>query len=206
MSLRANSSSLGFVWPRRTADAAPGHAVLGFSSWCGLELMAAALAGVDMDSDLVDLDAQMPPSAEATNMWVPGNPVPALVLKGWGPEGQHSADAAPTFMVGLLASLRMVEVMRSIGDSGSAAPGRWQCGSHWLLCRGQVHHGCGQAAIFSGMLTPSWGLPAPLTSGCGTGPGLVWALGMCSRNVPCLTRSSCGAAASLQVRDPRAPN
>ena len=97
----------------KTADAAPEHAALGFSSWCGLELMAASLAGMDMKSGSVDLDARMPPSAEAASMWVPADPVPAPVLEGWGPEGQHSVDAAQTFVVALLASLRTVEMMRS---------------------------------------------------------------------------------------------
>ena len=68
---------------------------------------------MDMDSGQVDLDARMPPSAEATDMWVLSDPVPTPVLDGWGPEGQHSADAAQTFVVGLLASLRTVEMMRS---------------------------------------------------------------------------------------------
>ena len=97
----------------KTADAAPEHAVLGFSSWCGLELMAASLAGMDLDTGSVDLDARMPPSAEGTSQWVPDDPVPAPMLDGWEPDGQHSADAAQTFVVALLASLRTKEMLRS---------------------------------------------------------------------------------------------
>ena len=97
----------------KTAEATPEHAVLGFSSWCGLELMAASLVGMDLDSGVVDMDARMPPSFEATEMWVPSEPVPAPVPEGWGPEGQYSVDAAQTFVVALLASLRTVEMLRS---------------------------------------------------------------------------------------------
>ena len=59
------------------------------------------------------MDARMPPSFEATEMWVPSEPVPAPVPEGWGPEGQYSVDAAQTFVVALLASLRTVEMLRS---------------------------------------------------------------------------------------------
>ena len=45
----------------KTAEAAPEHAMLGFSSWCGLELMAASLAGmpVDLETGSVDLGARL---------------------------------------------------------------------------------------------------------------------------------------------------
>ena len=105
MSLRANYSSLVLVWPRRLMlplgmlfrASAPGVV--------DLELMAASLAGMDMKSGSVDLDARMPPSAEATSMRVPADPVPAPVLEGWGPGGQHSVDAAHADLCGGTAGL-----------------------------------------------------------------------------------------------------
>ena len=68
---------------------------------------------MDLHSGVVGMDARMPPLLEATDMWVPSDPVPAPVPEGWGPEGRHSVDAAQTFVVALLASLRTVEMMRS---------------------------------------------------------------------------------------------
>ena len=81
-------------------------------------------------------------------MWVPADPVLALVLEGWGPEGQHSADAAQTFVVALRASLWTVEMMRwEIRDWRLRADGSVII-IGFDLCWGKVHYSCGQAAVF----------------------------------------------------------
>ena len=97
----------------RTVDSMPEQAVLGFRTWCGLELQAAALVGMDPKTGRVDESARLPPPAHATPHWVPAEPVPAPLIEGWGPEFEHTVDAAQTFVVCLLASLRTVEMRRS---------------------------------------------------------------------------------------------
>ena len=91
----------------------PEQAVLGFRTWCGLEFQAAALAGMHLKTGKVDESARLPPLARATLYWVPPDPVPAPIIEGWGPNCEHTVDAAQTFVVCLLASLRTVEMRRS---------------------------------------------------------------------------------------------
>ena len=61
----------------RTVDSMPEQAVLGFRTWCGLELQAAALVGMHPKTGRVDESARLPPPAHATPHWVPPEPVPA---------------------------------------------------------------------------------------------------------------------------------
>ena len=111
----------------RTADTMPEQAVLSFRAWCGLEFQAAALAGMNLKTGKVDESARPPPPAQATLQWVPPDPVPALMIEGWGAHCEHTVNAAQTFVVCLLTSLQMVEMKRShvqdlqLRDDGSTA-------------------------------------------------------------------------------------
>ena len=97
----------------RTVDTMPEQAVLGFLAWCGLEFQAAALAGMNLRTGKVGKSARLPPLARATIHWVPPDPMPAPMIEGWGAHCEHTVDAAQTFVVCLLASLRTVEMKRS---------------------------------------------------------------------------------------------
>ena len=96
----------------RAVDSMPEQAVLGFRTWCGLEFQAAALAGMHPKTGEVDESARLLPLAQATPHWVPQgpDPVPTPLIEGWGPNCKHTVDAAQTFAVCLLASLRTVEI------------------------------------------------------------------------------------------------
>lgn len=91
----------------------PEQAVLRFRTWCGLEFPAAALAGINLEMGEVDESARLPPLAQATPHWMPPDRVPAPTIKGWGAHSEYTVDAAQTFVVCLLASLRTVEMKRS---------------------------------------------------------------------------------------------
>ena len=97
----------------RSVDSMPEQAVLGFRTWCGLEFQAAALASMHLRMGEVDESARLPPLAHATPHWIPPKLVPAPLIEGWGPEFEHTVDAAQTFVVCLLASLRTVKMRQS---------------------------------------------------------------------------------------------
>ena len=82
----------------RSLETQAEQAVLGFRSWVGLELMAA------------DEDRQ---PAKYDKLVYPGGRGPAPVPEGWGYEDRWDCDAAQTVVVGILASLRTVELLRS---------------------------------------------------------------------------------------------
>ena len=84
----------------RSLETQAEQAVLGFRSWRGLELMAAALA-----------EDRLPPAY--AKFTYPSVPVPAPELDGWNDDHRWDCDAAQTVVVSILASLRTVELLRS---------------------------------------------------------------------------------------------
>ena len=84
----------------RSLETQAEQAVLGFRSWVGLELMAAALSK----------DRQ---PARYDKLVYPGAREPAPGLEGWEHEDRWDCDAAQTVVVGILASLRTKELLRS---------------------------------------------------------------------------------------------
>ena len=84
----------------RSLETQAEQAVLGFRSWVGLELMAAALS---KDRRPAKYDKLQYPSTRE----------PAPELEGWGHDDRWDCDAAQTVVVGILASLRTKELLRS---------------------------------------------------------------------------------------------
>ena len=104
----------------RSLDTQAEQAVLGFRSWVGLELMAAALSK----------DRQ---PAKYDKLQYPSPREPAPELEGWGHDDRWDCDAAQTVVVGILASLRTKELLRSHVVAVRIS-GRRVCGGYRLLC------------------------------------------------------------------------